>query len=180
MKNIITDIHNAQLKTFCSLDSFLDKNTCPLLNRTRGLYWFWTDIEISKLANGVKAHINKEVPIKKLINHRKDLNLICKVLNKNFRIVYNGIGGYKKEPAKFGLSERIRQEFQGNGPTVGTLNINRVSKSKNWAVSYFDFDAEENKDIVKKLKSKNPYLEYAKDIEMMWRIEYGTPILCRH
>jgi hypothetical protein len=180
MKNIISDIHKAQLKTFCSLDSFLDKETCPLLNKHRGLYWFWTDLSINDLAKGVEGNINKEVPIKKLIAHRKDLNFICKVKDKKFRIVYNGIGGYNKEPAKFGLRERIRQEFQGNGPTVGTLNIQRVSSSKNWAVSYFDFDAKENRNIIKKLKSENPYLDYAKDLEIMWRIEYGVPILCRH
>ena len=51
---------------------------------------------------------------------------------------------------------------------------------ENWAISYFDFDDEENKEILKVLNTKEPYLDFAKELENLWRLEFGTPILCRH
>ena len=47
-------------------------------------------------------------------------------------------------------------------------------------MSFFDFDNPENQELLKVLNTTNPYQEYAKDLEMIWRLEYGTPILCRH
>ncbi|WP_338357506.1 hypothetical protein [Yeosuana marina] len=56
----------------------------------------------------------------------------------------------------------------------------RRFKLENWAIYYFDFDDEKNKSILKILKTKDPYTDYAKDLENLWRLEFGTPILFRH
>ena len=47
-------------------------------------------------------------------------------------------------------------------------------------VSFFDFDDPINLGIIKKLKSENPYTEFANDLETLWRLEFGHPILCRY
>ena len=180
-KNILEQIHESQLKTLVNLETFRNRDFIKTLpNRKRGLYWFWTSLSLEDLELKTKLAIKKEVPISKLISQRKDLNNICSIKKERFQVVYNGIGGYKKVPASFGLRERINQEVKANGPTVGTLNILQNSSIEHWAVSYFDFDAPENRGIIKQMKSESPYTEFAKDIEMLWRLQYGTPILTRH
>ena len=181
MRTIIEQIHDVQLKTFCSLEVFRSKDYLSILpNKRRGLYWLWSNLTLEELELNTLPHSRMEVPISRLISHRKELNGICKLENSNYVVVYNGIGGYKKIPASFGLRERIYQEAKANGNTVGTLNILQNSDISRWAVSYFDFDAPENKKIIQQLNSTSPYLEYAKDLEMLWRLHYGSPILTRH
>jgi|SRR5690606_29425429 len=183
MKILINQIHENQLKTFCPLIDFYKNkvhyNILP--KKHRGLYWLWTDVDFSELKNAVPRVNTQEVPINKLVTYREQLNNIARIEKDGFKIVYNGIGGYKKVPATFGLRERINQEIHCNDYRTGTLNIlNRNFKIENWAVSFFDFDHPENKAILKVLNSESPYQDYAKDLEMIWRLEYGTPILCRH
>jgi hypothetical protein len=181
MKNILEQMHDVQLKTFCSLETFRQKNYLKILpNKRRGLYWLWSNLSLDELEIDTIPPTRMEVPISRLISHRKQLNSICKIENYNYLVIYNGIGGYKKLPATFGLRERINQEVIGNGETVGTLNILQNSDISRWAVSYFDFDAPENNNIIQQLNSSSPYLEYAKDLEMLWRLHYGSPILSRH
>jgi hypothetical protein len=181
MKDILEQIHEVQLKSFCQLETFRHNDYLKILQtKRRGLYWLWTNLTLEQLEYNTLPNSKKEVPISRLIEHRKQLNNICKIETSNYLIVYNGIGGYNKLPAKSGLRERINQEVIGNGETVGTLNILKNSDISKWAVSYFDFDAPENAEIIKQLNSASPYLEYAKDLEMLWRLHYGTPILTRH
>lgn len=180
MKDILELIHKTQMNTFCSLEVFRQKDYLRKLplNR-RGMYWLWSNLSLEELELNTLPNSRKEVPISRLISHRKHLNNVCRVEKSNYVVVYNGIGGYNISKSS-GLRERINQEVIGNGETVGTLNILKNSDISRWAVSYFDFDAPENAEIIKVLNSTSPYKEYAKDLEMLWRLHYGTPILTRH
>jgi hypothetical protein len=179
-KKIITTIHEEQLKTFCSMTDFRENGLKNLPTKQRGLYWLWTDLTMVQLAKEAKPHENKEVPISSLLAQRDELQHVGRYYNeKNFRVVYNGVGGYKKTKS-FGLRERINQEINANGPTVGTLNILKNSTVGNWGVSYFNFDEENNKELIPLLNFDDAYNTYAKDLEMIWRLEHGHPILCRH
>jgi hypothetical protein len=181
MKSILEQINEVQLRTLCDLESFKNRNHLNSLpTKHRGLYWLWSNFTLDELENTTAININKEVPINQLISHRKNLNNICNIKVQDYLIVYNGIGGYNKLPAEFGLRERINQEIIANGTTVGTLNIQQRSDISRWAVSYFDFDSAENMHIIRELNSLNPYIEYGKNLEMLWRLHYGTPILTRH
>ena len=132
---------------------------------------------------GFELTENNHVPISSLVSQRKGLANVCSILYKDYRIVYNGKGGYDKEPAAFGLRERINQEINCADSRTGTLNIqNRFHFNKeqtnleNWGVSYFDFDQESHKDILKGIS----YKEHSGILETLWRLEYGTPILSRY
>ncbi len=194
MKEILKQINDKQLSTFCTLKEFYKNkehyNKLPLKNR--GLYWIWTKIPFPELAQLQTRISTQEVPFQKLLNNRRDLEHVCKIEQNSFRLVYNGIGGYTKEPASFGLRERINQEIHCNDYRTGTLNIlNRgnIGNSKiyleDWGVSFFNFDSENNQGIISKLEvekdaEKSAYTLYAKELELLWRLQYGTPILCRH
>jgi len=178
-KDILTEIHNRQLATFCLLKDFQDKRHLEKLpRRHRGLYWIWSNLTLDKMQKIPTRPDTKEVPISELVRQRCGLTNINKISHNGFTIVYNGIGGYEKTPPAFGLRERINQELNCNDRRTGTLNLlnRKFGGIENWAVSYFDFDDPANAGITKYLS----YSDDAKVLEMNWRIEYGTPILTRH
>lgn len=178
IKSLLHKIQEQQLKTFTSLNDFRSQK--PLPTKRRGLYWFWTDLSNEELEQTITLENTKEVPIGKLVKYRKGLSCVADVKKDNFKIVYNGIGGYRTPSKSFGLRERINQEISCNDYRTGTLNLNRMFSLENWAISYFDFDDEENIEILEVLNSNETYLEFAKELENLWRLEFGTPILCRH
>lgn len=179
-KNILHQINQKQIENFYTIDSFTAMGTSILPQYKRGLYWIWTNTNLDELKNVIHHH-KKEVPISKLINQRLGLNSICQIEHNGFKVVYNGIGGYKTNPKSFGLRERILQEFNSKSNQTGALNIrNRNENNSRWAVSFFNFDDEENKKLFPFLNEPEAYINYASDIEKLWRLEFGHPILCRH
>ena len=177
---ILSRINRSQLETFVQLERFRERSYTSILpRRQRGLYWLWTDLSYEELETTTQKDSRMEVPIIRLVSQRKGLSKICNMENRGYKVVYNGIGGYKTA-VSFGLRERINQEAKGNGPTVGTLNILQNSQIARWAVSYFNFDATENSEIIELLNTNEPYINCSKDLEALWRLQYGTPILCRH
>ncbi len=185
LKEILYKIQEKQVDSFQLIKDFRENKKHTLQTKQRGLYWIWSDLEFKDLKNIKKGNPEnwREVPIAELVSRRENLKGICNIsLDNKFRIVYNGIGGYHKRPANFGLRERINQEINCNSRGLGTLNLlNRFPESKidNWGVSYFNFDDEQNLEILKNIASKDLYPQFAKIIETDWRIEFGTPILTR-
>lgn len=184
-KELIHKIHNRQLDDFYPLENIL-KDTKVLPNNRRGLYWLWTKLDYDELVNVCDKNDNKnektrKVPLSKLISQRKELSHICSIVKDDFKIVYNGIGGYKTNSKGFGLRERILQEYNSKDNRTGSLDLKKYNFSINdWAVSFFDFDDVSNKEDFEFLKEDNAYLEYASDLEKIWRLEFGHPILCRY
>ena len=178
IKELLHEIQEQQLKTFISLNDFRSQK--PLPAKRRGLYWFWTNLSNTELEQTIKLEKTKEVPIAKLVKYRKGLSCVADIKKDNFKIVYNGIGGYRTPTKAFGLRKRINQEINCKGKSTGTLNLMNIFSLENWAISYFDFDDEENIEILKVLNSEETYTEFAKELENLWRLEFGTPILCRH
>tara|TARA_R110002051_G_C8766033_1_gene502619 strand:+ start:119 stop:661 length:543 start_codon:yes stop_codon:yes gene_type:complete len=179
IKELLHEIQEQQLKTFISLNEFRSQK--PLPTKRRGLYWFWTNLSNVELEQTITLENTKEVPIGKLVKYRKGLSCVSDIKKDNFKIVYNGIGGYKSlSKSSSCLRKRINQEIRCKSTGTGTLNLINIFPMKNWAISYFDFDNEGNKEILKVLNSKEPYIEFAKELENLWRLEFGTPILCRH
>lgn len=183
IKKVLDEINKIQLKNYCNANEFRNNSK---LGKGRGIYWVWTNLTFDELKTTKETH-NGEVPIGKLIKEREELKCICNIKINDFRVVYNGIGGYKgktvKDKCSYDLRGRINQEFYSNDPRTGTLNIeNRNNFNiENWAVSYFDFN--ENEEIIKMLpepENKSYYEEYANMLEINWRIEYGHPILNRY
>lgn len=179
-KQVLRHIEERHPVTFCKMDDF---SPDKLPTKRRGLYWIWTNLSLEELVNSTDdiTKGTKKVPLVKLINQRKGLENICNIKKDGFTLVYNGIGGYNSASKNFGLRERLLQEFNATNAKTGSLNITERYKDKsNWAVSFFDFDDPGNQDILALLQSENPYLEFASDLEKLWRLEFGHPILCRY
>jgi hypothetical protein len=182
-KKLLSAIQEEQLKTIVSAAAFKSKSgTETLGTKRRGLYWLWTSWTNEQLETVIHDTTKvRHVPIAKLVNSRKGLQCICKQTHNKYRLVYNGIGGYRTATKAFGLRERILQEITCNDGRTGTLNISHSCEDlDDWAVSFFDFDTPANKKILSVLNSKQTYIDHATVLENLWRLEYGTPILCRH
>ncbi|AFG36969.1 hypothetical protein [Spirochaeta africana] len=185
-KNVLKAIQEQQVKSFYSLNVFKEF----LATKRRGMYWIWTKLSWDELEQIQTKELTKEVPIAELVRMRQKLNNICTIKNGDYRIVYNGIGGYRTESKSFGLRERINQELNCNNERTGTLNIkNRNPETvscdarqweSQWAVSFFDFDEQGSADILASHGfGTDSYNQYAHDLELSWRIEFGVPILNR-
>ncbi|WP_338357507.1 hypothetical protein [Yeosuana marina] len=94
MKTLINQIQTEQLKHFYTIKEF-NKNK-SLATKRRGLYWLWTNLDFSELKKATPIEGSNEIPINRLVEHRDGLNYITNINKFGFRIVYNGIGGYKK------------------------------------------------------------------------------------
>jgi hypothetical protein len=179
-KNILHQINQKQIDNFYTIDNFIDGGTSILPRNKRGLYWIWANLTDDDLSKSKWISNSKHVNIADLIKKRKDLTHVCTIEHEGFRIVYNGIGGYKSATRNFGLRERILQEFNATSKGTGTLTINSTELDiSKFAISYFNFDDEANKKNFLFLNENEPYLNYASDLEKLWRLEFGHPILCR-
>ena len=192
IKEIIEEIDKSQRETLVSLTDFRGrgkgKGTNILASRSRGLYWLWCKTPLGQLQQ-TDHHGGAHVPIKKLLHNRNGLDHICKEKDGLYRLLYNGMGGYSewKEGSYYGLRGRINQEVISNNTKTGTINIAGLALDlDDWKVSFFDFDDPRNQDILKELPDMAKahigeiYSEFANELEVLWRMHYGTPILCRY
>jgi hypothetical protein len=179
IKEILKEINTIQLNTFQTYQAFA--KSFNLETKQRGLYWIWTNLTDEELANAKWKTDSKHINILDLIKKRKGLTHVCQVQHQGYRIIYNGIGGYTKLTKNCsGLRERLLQEFNTTSTGTGTLSIVSTSlKLEHFAISFFNFDDKENIKNFKFLKENDAYLIYASELEKLWRLEFGQPILCR-
>lgn len=192
IKEIIEEIDKSQRKTLVNLKDFRGlgkgKGTDILPSRSRGLYWLWCKTPLDQLIK-TDHKGGAHVPIKKLLHNRYGLDNICKEKDGPYRLLYNGMGGYFtwKKGGYYGLRGRINQEVISNNTKTGSINIAGLELDLNdWKVSFFDFDDPNNHYILKELPEMAKsdimeiYKEFANELETLWRMHYGTPILCRY
>lgn len=140
--------------------------------KTAGFYWIYTNYSQFDLEQQQGPACNNAVNIGKLAHLHCDLANICNIRTGEFRIVYNGIAGVGT-----GIRERLGQHFNG-GKGTGSLAILRtvLSDLSRWRVSYATLEETE----ILPHENRANFDEVAKDVERMWRLNYGWPILCTH
>jgi hypothetical protein len=152
-----------------------------LPNNRAGLYWVWTTCEIDDLVmsrHNVPTVGERRVPISQLSRERRsefeDITNGQKLTidNRNYKLVYNGMGN--------GLMERIRQEVRIgiNNTKTGSLDIahSTINDPNNWLITFVDFT---DPNFQNTLPDQIEYFPHASMFELIWRQEYGWPLLCR-
>lgn len=139
--------------------------------KSHGLYWLFTNYSIAELKSCTKSTDKGATDIGFLAALHENFAHISTITNDGFMLVYNGMAG-----KSCGLRERIHQQFNG-GKGTGCLSILRSSLNdlNRWRVSYV---------ILQVSKSQTPdvsanYEKHAKDLERIWRLQYGWPLLCK-
>lgn len=143
----------------------------PLPAKVAGMYWLYTNYTIEDLKNCTVSTDIGAIPIAHIANLHKNLPHVSKIEIGGFQLVYNGITG-----TGLGLRGRVHQHFNGGNGT-GCLSITKslVNNLDRWRVSYVTLDPKSNTSH----NIKFDYSLYAKDLERMWRLTYGWPLLCR-
>jgi hypothetical protein len=136
-----------------------------------GHYWIFTNYSHAELKACTPSSDRNAIDIAKLATLHERLAHICDIAICGYRLVYNGVAG-----PGCGIRERLGQHFNG-GAGTGCLSIGRSSLTdlSRWRVSYASFATS---------SGAPPDLDcdfdvYAKDLERMWRLQYGWPLLCR-
>lgn len=139
--------------------------------KSDGLYWLFTSYSLDELKNCINSNDNGAIDITSLATLHENLPHISTITDKGFMLVYNGIGGNS-----CGLRGRIHQHFNGGNGT-GCLSILKSSlKDLNrWRVSYVTLQVRngEQPDV------QANYADHAKNLERIWRLQYGWPLLCK-
>lgn len=143
-----------------------------------GMYFFYSSYEDKDFEDAGEV-VGAAIPIAKLAKSHRDLPNICKTRIGEFRLVYNGIGGFNG--SSYDLRVRILQEISSNHKKTGSLcikqsNLNDLSK---WRFSYVTMHSEKNSQE-SDLGSNFLYCEHARNLERCWRLVNGWPLLCRH
>lgn len=142
----------------------------PPPTKASGMYWIYTDYPVEVLQECTQSPQKGAVDIGRLARQHEGLAHVCTIAVSGFRVVYNGVAG-----GKCGLRERIHQHFNG-GEGTGALSICRSSLAElaHWRVSYVLYSPGE---------SDQPEVacdpDYHRDLERLWRLQHGWPLLCR-
>lgn len=140
-----------------------------------GLYWIYTSYTDEELKKCSSTTDDGAIDISSLAKLHDGLPNICSIKGKssdniNFRLVYNGIAG-----KSLGIRARIHQHFNG-GKGTGCLAIRKSSlkELEKWRVSYLVLEHENSTPDI-----NASYNTHAKNLERIWRLKYGWPLLCK-
>ncbi len=136
-----------------------------------GLYWIYTTYTDNELFTSTPSPKRKSVDFRNTITRHAHRAHVCNREVQGFRLVYNGIGGLGAKGSG-GLRERILDEFRG-GEGMGSLAVKGSSLNdlQKWRFSYV---------LWPEIRFEKPheYAQFAEDIERLWRIHFGWPVLC--
>lgn len=143
----------------------------PPPTKSSGLYWIYTNHPQNELEGCQSCGDVGAIDISMLATLHQGLAHVCAIQQDGFSLVYNGVAGNK-----CGLRERIHQHFNG-GKGTGCLSIKNSSLDDltRWRVSYVTLEVG-NQGVPDVPAS---YAAYAKELERIWRLQYGWPQLCR-
>ena len=133
----------------------------------KGLYWLYSSYSDEEFCQSERNPKKGSINFKEMVNMHIGLNHICQQEVQGFKLVYNG-------KAKC-LRERIQSHVNG-GEGTGSLAIKGSSLNclSRWRYSYILWSD------VRKIFPSIKYSECATDIELLWRLHFGWPILCQY
>ncbi|MBG6289444.1 hypothetical protein N5C93_27530 [Pseudomonas nitroreducens] len=134
-----------------------------------GYYWIYTDYSLDELEACTPSNLKGAIDIAQLTKLHRDLPNVCSIEKDGFRLVYNGIVGHSP-----GIRGRLGQHFNG-GKGTGALHISKSSLTdlNRWRVSYASV-------LSTGTNTPDDASDYshAENVERIWRLQHGWPLLC--
>ncbi|MCG7500212.1 hypothetical protein MHO82_25525 [Vibrio sp. Of7-15] len=147
----------------------------PPLTNSSGMYWIYTNYDIDLMKKSSCTSDKGAINIANLTSQHDGLPDVCTISHDSgtdgeFRLVYNGIAG-----KSLGVRGRIHQHFNG-GKGTGCLSILKSSMCDldRWRVSYVTFEHKTSPTDI-----NVSYSDEAKNLERIWRLKFGWPLLCK-
>ena len=163
MKEIVEEIHSIlDMQEYSTLTDA--KKNIP--TKSSGFYWIYTRLPLIKFSEASKPTNTAHVDFSLMASNHNELNYIVKQTDLDYWCVYNGKGT--------DLKARISAGFTNTSGKTGKLALTRCFKEEDFRVKYIICsDSELDCGI------SNSYKSTQRDLERVWRLNYGWPLLCR-
>lgn len=140
-------------------------------SKVSGFYWIYTNYSLEELKDCTPSPLAGAINIRLLAQLHSGLGKVCDIQDQGYRLVYNGIANKST-----GIRERLGQHFNGWNQT-GSLHIKHTSLHdlSRWRFSY----ASTSGNVITAADVDSDFT-HAKNVERIWRLEHGWPLLCTH
>ncbi|EKB19400.1 hypothetical protein HMPREF1170_03840 [Aeromonas veronii AMC35] len=156
------------------INSQLEKQKYRTLQETKleipikanGFYWIYTKLPIEKLIESATPINQAHVDISLMASTHQGLKYIIKQTKSDYWCIYNGKGT--------NLKQRISAAFTNTNGATGKLALTRVFKDDEFRVKFVVCNISNTEYGI-----KDTFDSLERDLERVWRLNYGWPILCR-
>ncbi|MGL5842516.1 MAG: hypothetical protein ACRCYK_12055 [Aeromonas hydrophila] len=131
-----------------------------------GFYWIYTKLSIEKLIESAAPINQVHVDLSLMASTHQGLKSIIKQTKSDYWCIYNGKGT--------NLKKRISAAFTNTNGATGKLALTRVFKEDEFRVKFIVCNSS-NTDY----GINDSFGDLERDLERVWRLNYGWPILCR-
>lgn len=134
--------------------------------KASGFYWIYTKIPITQFIHSPKPSNPVHVNFSLMASTHQGLKSIIEQSGSDYWCIYNGKGT--------NLKDRMSAAFTNTNGETGKLALTRVFKEDDFRVKFIVCDS----DITAHGVSYS-FDSLQRDLERVWRLNYGWPLLCR-
>lgn len=131
-----------------------------------GFYWIYTKLNIQRFLESPDPINPKHVNFRQLSSVHKGSKYVVQQKEDEYWCIYNGKGKQ--------LKNRIVAEFSNTSGKTGTLALSRCFQATDFRIKYVMCDNPNNSKGILPV-----YSCLERDIERVWRLNNGWPLLCR-
>jgi len=135
-------------------------------SRASGFYWIYTKLPITEFINSPKPNNPAHVDFSLMSSAHQGLKWVIEQNGSEHWCIYNGKGT--------NLKDRLSAAFTNTDGQTGKLALTRHFKEDDFQIKFIvcsnnntDYGVSESFDCIQR------------DLERVWRLNYGWPLLCR-
>lgn len=163
MKTLIKLI-DEKLKTQCHITLQVAKDT--ICTSASGFYWIYTKLSLNRFIDAPRPSNTAHIDFSKMAKLHKCLNSVIAQNNEDYWCIYNGKGKQ--------LKNRLLAAFTNTAGTTGKLALTRCYQEDDFRIKFITCQINDTKHGINK-----EYDAVQRDLERVWRLHYGWPLLCR-
>ncbi len=131
-----------------------------------GFYWIYSNLPMEEFKKAAKPKNPVHVDFMELSEVHAELKHVISPVESNYWCIYNGKGKQ--------LRHRIVAEFTDTKGKTGKLALLRCFKEENFRIKYVVCGDEKNAKGI-----ATQYADLERNLERVWRLQLGWPVLCR-
>ena len=163
MKNLIKRVENKlNSQNYISLAKAKEE----ISSSASGFYWIYTKLPMKNFSETTPPLNSAHIDISKLAKIHDGLEAVITQKNSDYWCIYNGKGKQ--------LKSRMSAGFTNTAGETGKLALLRCFQETDFRVKFIIC---EDKNILHGIHEHYHIIQ--KDIERLWRLNYGWPFLCR-
>ena len=131
-----------------------------------GFYWIYTKLPLNQFLNAKRPSNTAHIDFSQMAKLHKGLNSVIAQSNNDYWCIYNGKGKQ--------LKTRLSAGFKNTIGVTGKLALTRCYNENDFRIKFIICQSNNaSHGITEK------YDDVQRDLERVWRLHYGWPLLCR-